>query len=191
MTDAPTTAAWPSHPDRAAAQGASATVRNPQLGVLVHAELAARGVEILVGSAVNSVSKAAPEAGGRLRVEAVTRAGEPVTRDADLMLPWGYAAGDCVVTYHRLLGETYLPLGTAAHKKGCVAGENACRRHRSVPASWKPRRRRLFDQAAARTGLRDHEAEAAGFDPVTIGAEADDDSGPPSRQPTASTCGSR
>ena len=25
-----------------------------------------------------------------------------------------YAAGDCVVTHHRLLGESYLPLGTTA-----------------------------------------------------------------------------
>ena len=33
---------------------------------------------------------------------------------------------------------------------------------------------KIFDQAAARTGLRDHEAAAAGFDPVTVQSEADD-----------------
>ena len=33
---------------------------------------------------------------------------------------------------------------------------------------------KIFDQAAARTGLRDHEAAPAGFDPVTVAAEADD-----------------
>ncbi len=33
---------------------------------------------------------------------------------------------------------------------------------------------KVFDQAAARTGLRDHEARAAGFDPVTIASHADD-----------------
>ena len=33
---------------------------------------------------------------------------------------------------------------------------------------------KIFDQAVARTGLRDHEAAAAGFDPVTVGSEADD-----------------
>ncbi len=33
---------------------------------------------------------------------------------------------------------------------------------------------KIFDQAAARTGLRDHEAIAAGFEPVTVAAEADD-----------------
>ena len=38
-------------------------------------------------------------------------------------LPDIYAAGDCVVTHHRLPGETYLPLGTTAHKQGRIAGE--------------------------------------------------------------------
>ncbi len=33
---------------------------------------------------------------------------------------------------------------------------------------------KIADQAAARTGLRDHEAETAGFDPVTVATEADD-----------------
>jgi hypothetical protein len=36
-----------------------------------------------------------------------------------------FAAGDCVHTHHRLLGTTWLPLGTTAHKHGRVAGENA------------------------------------------------------------------
>ncbi len=36
-----------------------------------------------------------------------------------------FAAGDCVVTHHRLMGLTYLPLGTTAHKQGRVAGANA------------------------------------------------------------------
>jgi len=40
-------------------------------------------------------------------------------------LPDVLAAGDCVITHHRLPGETYLPLGTTAHKQGRVAGENA------------------------------------------------------------------
>ncbi len=89
-------------------------------------------------------------------------------------LPGVFAAGDCVVTYHRLLGQTYLPLGTTAHKQGRVAGENACGGHREFAGSLGTQVVKIFDQAAARTGLRDHEARAAGFDPVTVGAEADD-----------------
>jgi NADPH-dependent 2,4-dienoyl-CoA reductase/sulfur reductase-like enzyme len=33
---------------------------------------------------------------------------------------------------------------------------------------------KIFDQAAARTGLRDHEAAPAGFTSHTVGSEADD-----------------
>ena len=89
-------------------------------------------------------------------------------------LPDVFAAGDCVITHHRLLGESYLPLGTTAHKQGRVAGENALGGSRQFAGSLGTQVVKIFDQAAARTGLRDHEAVAAGFDPVTIGSEADD-----------------
>ncbi len=89
-------------------------------------------------------------------------------------LPDVFAAGDCVGTYHRLLGETYLPLGTTAHKQGRVAGENACGGHRAFAGSLGTQVVKIFGQAAARTGLRDHEAKAAGYDPVTVGSQADD-----------------
>jgi NADPH-dependent 2,4-dienoyl-CoA reductase/sulfur reductase-like enzyme len=89
-------------------------------------------------------------------------------------LPGIFAAGDCVVTHHRLLGDTYLPLGTTAHKQGRVAGENALGGSREYAGSLGTQVVKIFDHAAARTGLRDHEATAAGYDPVTITAEADD-----------------
>jgi NADPH-dependent 2,4-dienoyl-CoA reductase/sulfur reductase-like enzyme len=85
-----------------------------------------------------------------------------------------FAAGDCVITHHRLVGETYLPLGTTAHKQGRVAGENALGGNREFAGSLGTQVVKIFDQAAARTGLRDHEALAAGFDPVTIESQADD-----------------
>ena len=97
-----------------------------------------------------------------------------VDRGMRTNLPDVYAAGDCVVTWHRLLGETYLPLGTTAHKQGRVAGENALGGHREFAGSLGTQVVKIFDQAAARTGLRDHEAAAAGFDPVTVQSEADD-----------------
>jgi NADPH-dependent 2,4-dienoyl-CoA reductase/sulfur reductase-like enzyme len=89
-------------------------------------------------------------------------------------LPDVLAAGDCVITHHRLLGQTYLPLGTTAHKQGRVAGENALGGNRQFAGSLGTQVVKIFDQAAARTGLRDHEAAAAGFDPVTVGSQADD-----------------
>ena len=96
--------------------------------------------------------------------------------------------GTASITHHRLLGETYLPLGTTAHKQGRVAGENALGGNRQFAGSLGTQVVKIFDQAVARTGLRDHEAQAAGFDPVTVG------SGPMTTRPTtpaatASRCG--
>jgi NADPH-dependent 2,4-dienoyl-CoA reductase/sulfur reductase-like enzyme len=182
---------------------------DPALGALVHAELAARGVEVLTGTTVQAITRAQPGHPGRLEVAAVTATGEPVTRPADMVLvvvgvrpdtslaagagatlgargaiavDTGmrtgladvFAAGDCVITHHRLLGETYLPLGTTAHKQGRVAGENALGGDRRFAGSLGTQVVKVFDQAAARTGLRDHEAVAAGFDPVTVQSQADD-----------------
>jgi NADPH-dependent 2,4-dienoyl-CoA reductase/sulfur reductase-like enzyme len=112
---------------------------DPQLGALVHAELAARGVEVLTGAAVQAISKAPPGGSGRLLVQGTAADGSTVTRAADMVLvvvgvrpettlaadagaalavkgaiavdpgmrtnlPDVLAAGDCVITHHRLLG---------------------------------------------------------------------------------------
>ena len=182
---------------------------DPELGALVHTELASHGVEVLTGTAVERISRAALGQPGRLHVVATEADGTTVTRLADMVLivvgvrpdtslaadagaelgirgaiavdrqmrtrlPDVLAAGDCVVTHHRLLGQTYLPLGTTAHKQGRVAGENALGGHREFAGSLGTQVVKIFDQAAARTGLRAHEAAAAGFDPVTVGSQADD-----------------
>jgi NADPH-dependent 2,4-dienoyl-CoA reductase/sulfur reductase-like enzyme len=55
-----------------------------------------------------------------------------------------------------------------------VAGENAAGGNREFAGRLGTQVAKVFDDAVARTGLRDHEAAAAGFDPVTIGIEADD-----------------
>jgi NADPH-dependent 2,4-dienoyl-CoA reductase/sulfur reductase-like enzyme len=89
-------------------------------------------------------------------------------------LPDVYAAGDCVVTHHRLLGVTYLPLGTTAHKQGRVAGENAVGGDATFMGSIGTQVVKVFDVVAARTGLRDNEAGAAGFTPATTQSSPDD-----------------
>jgi NADPH-dependent 2,4-dienoyl-CoA reductase/sulfur reductase-like enzyme len=97
-----------------------------------------------------------------------------VDRQMRTTLPHVYAAGDCVVTHHRLLGESYLPLGTTAHKQGRIAGENAAGGAREFAGSLGTQVVKIFDHVAARTGLRHDEAAAAGFDPLTVESEADD-----------------
>ena len=125
---------------------------------------------VLVVVGVRPDTTLAAEAGATLGVKGAI-AVDPGMRTN---LPDVFAAGDCVVTHHRLLGQTYLPLGTTAHKQGRVAGENALGGNRKFAGSLGTQVVKIFDQAAARTGLRDHEATAAGLDPVTVGSEADD-----------------
>ncbi len=125
---------------------------------------------VLVVVGVRPDTSLAADAGATLGVRGAIR----VDRGMRTGLPDVYAAGDCVVTHHRLLGETYLPLGTTAHKQGRVAGENALGGHREFAGSLGTQVVKIFDHAAARTGLRDHEATATGYHPVTITAEADD-----------------
>ena len=125
---------------------------------------------VLVVVGVRPDSNLAAEAGADLSAKGA------ITVDTGMRtaLPDVFAAGDCVVTHHRLLGETYLPLGTTAHKQGRVAGENALGGNRQFAGSLGTQVVKIFDQAAARTGLRDHEAAPAGFDPVTVDSQADD-----------------
>jgi NADPH-dependent 2,4-dienoyl-CoA reductase/sulfur reductase-like enzyme len=180
-----------------------------QLGARVHAELAARGVEVLTGTTVQAISTARPSGSGRPDVQATAADGSAVTRAADMVLvvigvrpetalaaeagatlgakgaivvdtqmrtglPDVFAAGDRVITHRRLLGGTYLPLGATAHKQGRVAGENALGGNRAFAGSLGTQVVKIFDQAAAPTGLRDHEARPARFDPVTVESQADD-----------------
>jgi len=90
-------------------------------------------------------------------------------------LPGIYAAGDCAETYHRVLGtETYLPLGTTAHKQGRVAGENAVGGDAIFAGSLGTQVVKVFDLAIARTGLGDTEARAAKLNPRTEAVRLDD-----------------
>ncbi len=91
-----------------------------------------------------------------------------VNRRMETNVPDIFAAGDCVETWHNLLKRyTYLPLGTTAHKQGRIAGENAVGGNREFEGSLGTQAVKVFDLVAARTGLRDSEAQEAGFDPFT------------------------
>jgi NADPH-dependent 2,4-dienoyl-CoA reductase/sulfur reductase-like enzyme len=176
---------------------------DPQLGQLVAQELTAQGVRVVNGVQVQAIRPAtagrltvvgSPEfehqadlvlvvVGVRpsteLAVEAGARTGVrgaiQVTQHMATTLPDIWAAGDCVETYHALLDRTaYLPLGTTAHKQGRVAGENAVGGDREFAGSLGTQVVKVFDLAVARTGLRDHEAVEAGFDPATVASTADD-----------------
>jgi NADPH-dependent 2,4-dienoyl-CoA reductase/sulfur reductase-like enzyme len=175
---------------------------DPELGRLIREELQRAGVEVRTATAIRAIEQAGNRlavAGGPdvvLHAELVlvvvgvrpeTRLGEAagirvgargalaVNRRMETNLEGVYAAGDCVVTYHRVLNaDTYLPLGTTAHKQGRVAGENAVGGVRSFEGSLGTQVVKVFELAAARTGLRDHEAAPLEIEPLTVETRAYD-----------------
>ncbi len=172
------------------------TTVDPEFGEKVQKELEAHGVRIATGVAVDGIVRAEDKlvisgsnnfsATGDLVLVAVgARPNSELARSAGVEIglkgaikvdhfmrtsvPGIFAAGDCVETWHRLLDSyTYMPLGTTAHKQGRVAGENAVGGNRRFQGSLGTQAVKIFDLVAARTGLRDSEAVAAGFDPFTV-----------------------
>ncbi|MBE1565945.1 FAD-dependent oxidoreductase [Nonomuraea africana] len=175
---------------------------DPELAAELASELGSRGVEVQCGATVASIARdgtrlAVTSQDGRRRTadlvlvvtgvrpstELATGAGArlgaagavEVDRRMRTGLPDVYAAGDCVQTYHRLLGRhVYLPLGTTAHKQGRVAGEDAAGGDRVFAGVLGTQVVKVFDRVAAATGLRDAEAAEAGFTPTTVDTVADD-----------------
>jgi NADPH-dependent 2,4-dienoyl-CoA reductase/sulfur reductase-like enzyme len=177
---------------------------DPELGSLVHDELSRHGVDVLTHTRIEAVTRDAsrltvigtrdgdtfsrsadvvlvvvgvrPNTALLTSAGAATGVGGAVIVDERMRtgLPNVWAAGDGVVTHHRLLGTTYLPLGTTAHKQGRVAGENAIGGDATFAGSLGTQVVKVFDVVAARTGLRDHEAVAAGYAPHSQTTIADD-----------------
>jgi NADPH-dependent 2,4-dienoyl-CoA reductase/sulfur reductase-like enzyme len=177
---------------------------DPELGRLVHDELDRHGVEVITHSRVDAVARTTDGLvvtgthngaafsrtadlvlaviGVRPNTELLTSAGATTGQGGAVVvdegmrtgLPHVFSAGDGVVTHHRLLGPTYLPLGTTAHKQGRVAGENALGGNARFAGSLGTQVVKVFDLVAARTGLREHEASSVGYAPVSSMAIADD-----------------
>jgi NADPH-dependent 2,4-dienoyl-CoA reductase/sulfur reductase-like enzyme len=124
---------------------------------------------VLVAAGVGPSSELAARAGIATGVHGAIR----VNREMATNLPGVFAAGDCVETWHRVTGQnTYLPLGTTAHKQGRIAGENAVGGHRRFAGTLGTQVVKVFDLVVARTGLLNDEAARAGFDPLSIESKA-------------------
>jgi CoA-dependent NAD(P)H sulfur oxidoreductase len=125
----------------------------------VDAVIVATGVRAVTSVAAGA--GAAVGAGGGLLVDDCMRT----------TLPDVYAAGDCIMPYHLVLGRpAFVPLGPAANKTGRVAGIVAAggdARFRGVLGTAVVK---VFDLAAARTGLTLAEAEAEGLRAVATDA---------------------
>jgi NADPH-dependent 2,4-dienoyl-CoA reductase/sulfur reductase-like enzyme len=89
-----------------------------------------------------------------------------------------WAAGDCVEVPHRVTGQAVsIPLGTHANKQGRVAGINLGGGYATFPGVVGTAVSKVCDLEIARTGLREDEAEAAGFASVTATIESNTQAG--------------
>jgi NADPH-dependent 2,4-dienoyl-CoA reductase/sulfur reductase-like enzyme len=132
---------------------------------------AAGGRLLLASVGVRPAAELATSSGVRLGEHGAIRVDQQMATN----LPATWAAGDCTETYHRLLRRpAYLPLGTTAHKQERVAGENAIGGRRQFEGALGTQVVKVFDMVAARTGVRDAEAQAAGLDPLTVQVVCDD-----------------
>lgn len=85
-----------------------------------------------------------------------------------------FAAGDCVLSHHRLLDKAVnVQLGTHANKQGRIAGTNATGGDAAFPGVLGTAVSRICSLEVARTGLTETEAtEQTGFDVVAVTAKA-------------------
>jgi NADPH-dependent 2,4-dienoyl-CoA reductase/sulfur reductase-like enzyme len=84
-----------------------------------------------------------------------------------------WAAGDCVQTVHRITHEpVHIPLGTHANKQGRVAGVNIGGGYATFPGVIGTAVTKVCDLEVARTGLREADAEKAGFAYITASVES-------------------
>ncbi|MEU7616928.1 FAD-dependent oxidoreductase [Micromonospora rifamycinica] len=88
-------------------------------------------------------------------------------------VPDVWAAGDCVETLHRVTGmSVHIPLGTHANKQGRVAGINIGGGYATFPGVIGTAVTKVCDLEVGRTGLRERDARAAGFEFVSVIAES-------------------
>ncbi|MCI1978260.1 MAG: FAD-dependent oxidoreductase [Bifidobacteriaceae bacterium] len=174
------------------------------LASLIHDELAHHGVHVHTNTTVRSVQRGehgpvvvsdGPTGPQQIRTDliiavvgvrpntrlltsagATTGPGAAIAVDDQMRtgLPDIYAAGDGVTTKHRLLGDTWLPLGTTAHKQGRIAGENAIGGNATFAGILGTQVVKVFNLVAARTGLREAEAHGADLSARSVTATPDD-----------------
>jgi NADPH-dependent 2,4-dienoyl-CoA reductase/sulfur reductase-like enzyme len=169
-----------------------------EIADVIAAELAAQGVELRCGAAVEAIE-------GGDRVRRVLAGGAAIAADivvigigvrpdtalaeaaglalgehggvvVDAAMRTGaddvWAAGDCCQTRHLLHdGPAYIPLGTTANKQGRVAGTNIAGGDERFAGVMGTAVVKVCDLEVGRTGLGEREAANAGFDVVSASIE--------------------
>lgn len=170
---------------------------DPDMGVLVHEQMEAMGIDVVTGADVQGVEtgpdgwvRAVVTADGTHPADLVVlgtgvRPATELARDAGLplgdsggirtdlrMRVWGrdprhdgiWAAGDCVEVLNLVSGRfQHAALGTHANKQGRVVGMNIGGEYATFPGIVGTAISKVCDLEIARTGLREKDADAAGF----------------------------
>ncbi len=164
---------------------------DPEMAVPVIAHLQAKGVELHLGERVEGIESdgtVALASGGKLpadlvvmavgvrpNLELARRAGLAIGEAGGIVVdeymqtsdPHILAAGDCVEKVNAVTGKRQLlPMAAAANKEGRAAGANAMGRRIAVRPYTGTVIVKVFDLAAAKTGLSEREAAQHGFSPV-------------------------
>ena len=165
----------------------------PEIGAMIRERLIAEGVEVVTQASVERIEEGLVvvttqgqrhpadivllATGVRPAVDLAREAGAAlgesgaiaVSETMATSLPDIFAAGDCVVTRHRLRSKPdWISLGTIAHKQGRIAGENAIGGARTFHGIVGTQSLKLYDLVIARTGLSDALAQDEGYDPLTV-----------------------
>lgn len=92
------------------------------------------------------------------------------TNDEDI-----YAAGDCAMVTNRITGqEAWSPMGSSANMEGRLLAENITGKKKAYPGVLGTAVCKLPGLNVGRTGLTVSQAEAAGYDPVSVLTVVDD-----------------
>jgi NADPH-dependent 2,4-dienoyl-CoA reductase/sulfur reductase-like enzyme len=87
--------------------------------------------------------------------------------------PGVWAAGDCVEKFHRVSRrQVTIALGTHANKEGRTAGINIGGGYATFPGVVGTAVTKICDVEVARAGLGEAEAEAAGFQPLSVAVDS-------------------
>ncbi len=175
---------------------------DPDMGRLVHEAMEGMGIAVHTGTTVDGIETdatgraVAARAGGerfaadlivlgtgvRPNAALAAAAGLPVGRHGGVltdrrMRVQGFdnvwAGGDCVEVLDLVSGEQVaVALGTHANKHGQVIGTTGGGGSASFPGVVRTAISKVCDLEIARTGLREADARAAGFDPVSVRVES-------------------
>jgi NADPH-dependent 2,4-dienoyl-CoA reductase/sulfur reductase-like enzyme len=124
---------------------------------------------VVLGLGVRPNVRLAREAG----IPLGTSGGVAVDQRMRTQVPGVWSAGDCVESVHRLSKQrVVVALGTHANKQGRVAGINIGGGYATFPGVIGTAITKICATEAARTGLSEAEAEAAGYAYVTAAVDS-------------------